>query len=143
MSGRPSSLLSPDRSLHVVERSLPQTLLALIDDLFFSVQVSDTAASLGYEVVVAHTPGDFARHLQETPDLVLVDMGVKNTDWARLIREAKATDRPVIAFGDHTDLEARQLALNAGATAVVANSVVARDLGGLLRKHGKPSSPLA
>lgn len=122
---------------------MPRTLLALIDDLFFSVQVSDTAASLGYEVVVAQTPGEFARHLQETPDLVLVDMGVKNADWARLIRDARATGRPVVAFGDHTDLEARRVALEAGATAVVANSLVARDLGGLLRKHGKPNCPLA
>ncbi|MBI2886915.1 MAG: hypothetical protein HYY02_06880 [Chloroflexi bacterium] len=127
----------------------PKTLLAFIPDLFFAVQVQDTASALGYRVELARDADAFGRELAQGQGLalalVLVDMGAPRTDWESLIRQAHAAGVPVVAFGDHTDLAGRRQALEAGAVTVVANSLVATNLARLLRRYAgrAPVTPAA
>lgn len=114
---------------------MSKRILALIEDLFFAVQVRDTASKLGFRTTVVQQEQEFTEQLASSPDLVLVDTTVGDADWTKLVRAAKAGRRPVVAFGDHRDLEARERALTAGADTFVANAVVATDLAGLLRRH--------
>ena len=50
------------------------------------------------------------------------------------LRQARAADYPVLAFGSHMDLEARAKALAAGAQRVVANSKFSSDMPGLVKR---------
>jgi hypothetical protein len=66
--------------------------------------------------------------------LVIVNFSIQGVDWEAAIRQARALDYSVLAFGSHVDLEAQTRARQAGASRVVANSRFASDMPGLVRR---------
>jgi hypothetical protein len=57
-----------------------------------------------------------------------------NPGWEGLIRQASEQGISAIAFGPHLDADSRKRAKEAGATRVLANSNLERDLPRLLRE---------
>jgi DNA-binding response OmpR family regulator len=114
------------------------SILALEKDLFFSVKMRDTLRHHGLEVITVRTLPAFEEHLaaqgDEKPALVIVNSGTKGVDWEAAIRTARAQNYPVLVFGSHMDLEAREKALQAGAQRVVANSKFSSDMVGLVQR---------
>ena len=113
-------------------------ILALEKDLFFSVKMRDTLRHHGMDVTVVRTLAAFEQRVaaaeDEKPALVIVNAAISGVDWEGAIRRAREQGLPVLAFGSHMDLEARQKALQAGAQRVVANSKFASDMPGLVHK---------
>ena len=113
-------------------------ILALEKDLFFSVKMRDTLQHHGMDVTVVRTLAAFEQRIaaaeDEKPALVIVNAAISGVDWEGAIRRAREQGLPVLAFGSHMDLEARQKALQAGAQRVVANSKFASDMPGLVHK---------
>jgi len=70
----------------------------------------------------------------ERPKLAIVNTATAGVDWEAAIREARQHGLPVLAFGSHMDLEAREKALQAGAQRVVANSKFTSDMPGLVQR---------
>ncbi|MDQ7030692.1 MAG: response regulator [Ardenticatenia bacterium] len=103
---------------------LTKTIVALVADLFFSVRIETALSKRGYEVVVVDTVEGLFRVPQDRPALVIVDIGDMGLDWEKAIRAVRRTwpSVPVLAFGSHVDVDARNRALAAGATRVVARS---------------------
>ena len=112
-------------------------VLALEKDLFFSVKIRDTLRHHDIDAVTVRTLAAFEERLNETgetrPALVIVNTAIKGVDWEAAIRSAKAQGYPILAFGSHMDLEARERALQAGAEKVIANSKFASDMPGLVQ----------
>ena len=113
-------------------------ILALEKDLFFSVKMRDTLRHHGMEVLVVRTLPAFVQRLaatgEEKPKLAIVNTATAGVDWEAAIREARRHGLPVLAFGSHMDLEAREKALRAGAQRVVANSKFTSDMPGLVQR---------
>jgi len=120
-------------------------ILALEKDLFFSVKMRDTLRHHDMEVTIVRTLPAFEQHLtDEKPALAIINTATKGVDWEAAIRTARLHNLPVLAFGSHMDLEARQKALQAGAHKVVANSKFASDMPGLVtRMLNEPTSTTA
>lgn len=100
-------------------------ILALITDLFFSVRVETGLGARGYDVIIADDTDLHDRLTSESPPaLVIVDIGGFGLDWEAAIQSVRThlPSVPILAFGSHVDLDARQRALDAGATKVVAKS---------------------
>ena len=117
---------------------MPKRILALEKDLFFSVKMRDTLRHHEMEVTTVRTLPAFEQHLaasgDEGPALVIVNTATQGVDWEAAIRQARAHGLPVLAFGSHMDLEAREKALSAGALRVVANSKFTSDMPGLVKR---------
>jgi DNA-binding response OmpR family regulator len=113
-------------------------VLALERDLFFAVRMRDTLQHHDIAVTTVRTLPAFEERLQATgaekPELVIVNTAIKGVDWEAAIRTARSQGLPVLAFGSHMDLEAREKALQAGAQKVVANSRFTSDMPGLVRR---------
>ncbi len=113
-------------------------ILALEKDLFFSVKMRDTLRHHGMEVTIVRSLAAFEQRLRitgdEKPVLAIVNTAISGVDWEGAIRRAREHELPVLAFGSHVDLEARQKALQAGAQRVVANSKFASDMPGLVNR---------
>ena len=114
------------------------TILALEKDLFFAVKMRDTLQHHGMRVITARKLAAFEQQLaavgNERPSLVIVNTATQGVDWAAAIRQARASGYPVLAFGSHMDLDAREKALEAGAQRVVANSKFTSDMVGLVQR---------
>lgn len=91
-------------------------------DLMFGVQLQNMALKTGYRFTNARPGSPLA-----DAAVMIVDLGSRG-DWEAAIREVSARGVPVIAFGPHMDAEGRKRAKAAGATRVLANSNLARDL---------------
>ncbi len=116
-----------------------KNILAVVSDIFFSVQVGEAANRLGYKVEYAKTSEEAAEKLASHPDLVILDLAEEGIQWDNIILDVKTGGgtTPVLAFGHHTDLKVRDRALKAGADAVVSNAVFSKDLPKLLKKYIK------
>lgn len=116
-------------------------VLALEKDLFFSVKIRDTLRHYDIEAVTVRTLAAFEEHLNATaenkPALVIINTAIKGVDWEAAIRSAKGYGYPILAFGSHMDLEARDRALKAGAEKVIANSKFSSDMPGLVQSFLK------
>ena len=100
--------------------------LLLYTDLMFGVELQSMARKAGFRFMNLR-PGVAVPE----GDVLVVDMAARG-DWQGAIREAHERGIAVVAFGSHTDTEARRAAKNAGAGRVLANSNLARDLPGIL-----------
>ena|SRR2546426_7907523 len=113
-------------------------ILALEKDLFFSVKMRDTLRHHDIEVTVVRSLLAFMQRLaltgEEQPKLAIINTATVGVDWEAAIREARKHALPVLAFGSHMDLEAREKALQAGAQRVVANSKFTTDMPGLVQR---------
>ena len=100
----------------------PPTVLLYCSDLMFGVQLQNMARAAGLRCLTA-------RPNAPLPDagMMVVDVASRG-DWEGAIREAAARGVKVVAFGPHMDAEGRRRAKEAGASRVLANSNMARDL---------------
>src|SRR5258707_12278277 len=110
-------------------------ILALEKDLFFAVKMRDTLRHHDMEVTTVRTLPAFEQLLAapggEGPELVIVNTATTGVDWESAIRQARTHGLPVLAFGSHMDLEARERAIHAGARRVVATSKFVADMHGV------------
>ncbi|HYP40328.1 MAG TPA: hypothetical protein VEX13_08200 [Chloroflexia bacterium] len=104
----------------------PPTVLLYCTDLMFGVQLQNMARAAGLRYLTA-------RPNAPLPDagLMVVDLASRG-DWEAAISEAAARGVKVVAFGPHMDAEGRRRAKEAGASRVLANSNLTRDLPGIL-----------
>jgi DNA-binding NarL/FixJ family response regulator len=110
------------------------TVLCLVDDLYFSVQIENAARAVGL------TPVGAASSLAEAltnPDLALVvmDLSTRGKRWESQLAEVRAArpDVRILAFGPHVEAPMLRAARAAGATRVVTKQQLVADLPGLLR----------
>src|SRR5579884_3776064 len=111
-------------------------ILALEKDLFFAVKMRDTLRHHDMPVTTVRTLAAFEQQLaaEPKPALAIVNIATSGVDWEAAIRAARAQGLPVLAFGSHMDLDAREKALQAGAQKVVANSRFTSDMPGLITR---------
>jgi hypothetical protein len=105
--------------------------LLFFTDLMFGVQLQNMARATGFTCVTVRPGAPLP-----PGDVLVVDLAARG-DWEEAIRQAAARGTPVIAFGPHMDTAARKRAKEAGASRVLANSNLARDLPSILRETRK------
>jgi len=145
------------------------TILALVSDLFFSVQIESAVKGLGWTLtnidradqIPAQPPlanpaaihADAARHnfiayvADLQPSLIITELNSTTLPWEKwiaAIKSSPATRRiPVIGFGSHVDLDQRQRALNVGCDEVFAKGRFTSDMMSLIQKNARASDPEA
>ncbi len=115
-------------------------IVALVRDLFFTSRITPAIEALGRRAVVLSKAELLEPRCREDPPaLVLIDIGAPRMDWAGAIGTLRANGAlvglPIVAFGPHRDLEARNRAIAAGCTEVVANSKLLLELPSIVRRH--------
>jgi hypothetical protein len=107
---------------------LSPVALLLYTDLMFGSELQAISRKAGFRPVTVR-PGS------ELPagDIMVVDLAARG-DWELSIKAAVARKTPVVAFGPHIDADARRKAKEAGASRVLSNGNLARDLPNILKE---------
>ncbi len=123
-------MINTNRDDEITEKEGALPVLLFYDNLMFGVQLQNMARQAGWRHITVK-PG------APLPDgsMLVVDIDARS-DWESAIREAMQNGIPVLAFGPHTNTEARRRAKEAGASRVLANGNLTRDLPGVLRSLG-------
>lgn len=113
----------------------PRIALVLVKDLFFQTRLASGLNGLGLTPVFLRTEAEIGQ-AAPAAHLAIIDLAARHIDPWDTIRRVRSERPalPVLAFGSHLDLDARQRALAAGADRVVANSALATDLPNLVQR---------
>lgn len=115
-----------------------KALLAVQEDLFFTVKIADGAKRAGLTAIFVKTEAAAMECLAARPLIVVVDLNLKAVDPVQLIRRMKSGEFsgiPVIGYVSHVQVELKQKALEAGCDAVFARSVFSSALAGILGRY--------
>ena len=115
----------------------PAAIVAVLDDLFFTVKINEAAKRAGQPVVFVRSEKDALDQAALLPSLVIVDLNCAAVDPLRLIRSLKADESlrkvRVIGYVSHVQGELKQAAQQAGCDMVLARSAFSQNLPQLLK----------
>jgi CheY-like chemotaxis protein len=114
-------------------------VLAVVEDLLFTVKISDAAKRVGLEVEILKSEKDVLERARERPLLIIIDLNCGCVEPIHLISELKGTPETksisVIGFLSHVQGELKQKAHEAGANIVMARSAFSQNLQQILKRH--------
>jgi len=115
-------------------------ILAVVDDLLFTVKISDAAKRVGLDVEFlksAHYVVEKATH--EKPLLIILDLNNNSVEPLPLISKLEddgvLKDISIIGYLSHVQGELKQKAHEAGANIVMARSAFSQNLQQILKRH--------
>jgi PleD family two-component response regulator len=115
-------------------------ILAVVEDLLFTVKISDAAKRAGLDVEFVKSERDViekAKH--EKPLLIILDLNFNAVQPLKLISKVKGDGEmkqiSVIGYLSHVQGELKQQAQEAGANIVMARSAFSQNLPQILRRH--------
>jgi len=114
-------------------------VLAVVDDLLFTVKISDTAKRLGLETEFLKSDTDVFDRAKTDPLMIIIDLNATSVQPLKLIEKLKSDPDlksiNLIAYLSHVQGELKLKAQEAGANLVMARSAFSQNLPQLLKRH--------
>jgi len=114
-------------------------VLAVLEDLFFSVKINESAKRSGLPVEFVKSEHDALEKARACPALIIVDLNFGGIDPVALISKLKADEQTkaisVLGYVSHVQAELKQQAQAAGANMVLARSAFSQNLAQILQRH--------
>ena len=115
-------------------------ILAVVEDLLFTVKISDAAKRAGLDVEFVKSERDVIdKATHEKPLLVILDLNFAAVEPLKLISKLKSDGEmkqiSVIGYLSHVQGELKQQAQEAGANIVMARSAFSQSLPQILKRH--------
>jgi CheY-like chemotaxis protein len=118
----------------------PKRVLAVVEDLFFVVKITEAAKRAGFSCDVVRTAAAAIEKAAAAPPLLIViDLNARALEPVELIATLKATPAlqgvSIVGFVSHVEVELKLRAQAAGADMVLARSAFSLNLPQLLARH--------
>ncbi len=115
-------------------------ILAVVEDLLFTVKISDAAKRAGLEVEFVKSERDvIEKATSEKPLLIILDLNFSSVQPLKLITKLKSNSDikqiSLIGYLSHVQGELKQQAQEAGANIVMARSAFSQNLPQILKRH--------
>ena len=123
-----------------MQKRSSKKILAVLEDLFFRVKISDAAKRSGLDVEFVKAEQDALAAAQaDTPLLIILDLNCNGVNPLKLVGKLKGDSGlkqvSVIAFLSHIQGELKQKAHEAGCDMVLARSAFSQNLPQILKRH--------
>lgn len=113
--------------------------LAVLEDLFFTVKINESAKRAGMPVEFLKNEADVLEKAKGKPSLILIDLNYGGIDPLELVKKLKSGDEtksvPLIGYLSHVQGELKQQAQQAGCNMVLARSAFSQNLLQILKRH--------
>ena len=114
-------------------------VLAVLEDLFFTVKINESAKRAGLPVEFVKSEQDVLDRAKANPALIIMDLNYAGIEPLKLIRKLKAEpetkDVALIGYLSHVQGELKQQAQQAGCNMVLARSALSQNLPQILKRH--------
>ena len=116
---------------------MPDEVLVLVDDLFFSSKIASTARLCSVPARLLNTPRELLRNADpEKVKLIIIDLNGRTTQPVRAIQELKGSSAgdaiPILAYFSHVQTELAEEARQAGAGWILPRSAFSARLADIL-----------
>ena len=117
----------------------PKRVLAVVNDLFFSVKITDAAKRSGLELEFVKDSAQVLEKAKTRPSLIILDLNFDAVDPLALIGTLKQTPDTrgvsLIGYLSHVQGELKQQAQEAGCDMVLARSAFSQNMGQIFKRH--------
>lgn len=114
-------------------------VLAVLDDLFFTVKINEAAKRAGMDVEFVKSEKDVLDKAKQMPALIILDLNYSGVHPLKLVNKLKGNSDlkqiSLIAYLSHVQGELKQAAHEAGCDMVLARSVFSQNLPVILKRH--------
>jgi PleD family two-component response regulator len=117
----------------------PKKILAVLEDLFFTVKINETAKRAGMPIEFVKSEHDALERAKSRPALIIIDLNCHSVHPLKLVQKLKAEDDTksitLIGYLSHVQGELKQQAQEAGCNMVLARSAFSQNLPQILKRH--------
>jgi len=114
-------------------------VLAVVEDLFFTVKINEAAKRAGLSVAFVKSERDTLDQAAENPALIILDLNFAGIEPVHLIQKLKADPAlkkiSLLGYVSHVQGELKQAAQEAGCDMVLARSAFSQNLPQILKRH--------
>jgi PleD family two-component response regulator len=122
-----------------MQRQDVKKILAVVNDLFFSVKITEAAKKAGMQVEFLKDEGDVLAKAKDKPALIIFDLNFESVQPINLIERLKSSadtkSISLIGYLSHLQAELKQKAQEAGCNMVLARSAFSQNLPMILKRH--------
>jgi CheY-like chemotaxis protein len=116
-----------------------KNILAVLEDLFFTVKINESAKRAGMPVQFVKSQTDALDRAKNKPAVMIIDLNCGSIDPIQLIRTLKADPDlksiNLIGYVSHVQGELKQQAQEAGCDLVMPRSAFSQNLQQILKRH--------
>jgi Response regulator containing a CheY-like receiver domain and a GGDEF domain len=113
-----------------------KTVLAVVNDLFFSAKISGAAKLTGVSLKYVTNEQDLWEKAQANPSLIVFDLNFSSVEPVRLIEKLKSDPAlkriPLLGYLSHVQVDLQQRAMEAGCDQVMPRSSFSMNLNQIL-----------
>lgn len=114
-------------------------IVAVVDDLLFTVKITDMAKRTGLPVEFVKNGPDVLQAAKSNPLLIIIDLNTHALDPIESIRALKTDPNTegvnLLGYVSHVDGDLKQKAHDAGCDMVMARSAFSQNLPMILKRH--------
>jgi CheY-like chemotaxis protein len=114
-------------------------VLAVVEDLFFTVKIHESAKRAGLPIEFVKSEIDALEKAREHPAVIIIDLNFDRIEPLKLIAKLKADDATkdinLIGYVSHVQGELKQAAQTAGCNMVLARSAFSQNLPTIFKRH--------
>jgi PleD family two-component response regulator len=118
---------------------MQKRVLAVVNDLFFSVKLTDAAKRAGLALEFIKEPKDVLEKALEKPSLIIFDLNFEAVEPLNLIATLKGNPATkgisLIGYLSHIQAELKVQAQDAGCDMVLARSAFSQNLPQIFKRH--------
>jgi CheY-like chemotaxis protein len=118
---------------------MPKKVLAVIEDLFFTVKINESAKQAGLTAEFVRSEIDAIDRAKLQPSVIVIDLNCASIDPLRLIGDLKASPElkgiNLLGFVSHVQGELKQKAQEAGCNMVLARSAFSQNMNQIFKRY--------
>jgi CheY-like chemotaxis protein len=118
---------------------MPKKVLAVIEDLFFTVKINEAAKHAGLTAEFVKSEVDALDRAKAQPSVIVIDLNCVSIDPLRLIGDLKSSPDlkgiSVLAFVSHVQADLKQKAQEAGCDMVLARSAFSQNMQQIFKRY--------
>lgn len=123
--------------------SAKKRVVAVLNDLMFTVKIQEAAKRAGVDAVFVKSQADALDRAKEDPAVMILDLNHTGAEPLQLISilkgSAETKDIPLVGYVSHVQVDLRQAAQEVGCDVVVARSAFVQHLPELLGRFAESS----
>lgn len=117
----------------------PKRVLAVVNDLFFSVKITDAAKRNGLELEFVKQSEAVMQKALQKPSLIVLDLNFEAVLPLEMITQLKSSPETrgisLIGYLSHIQGELKQAAQDAGCDMVLARSAFSQNMSQIFKRH--------
>jgi len=117
----------------------PKTILAVVNDLFFQVKLTEAAKRAGLALEFVKESKEVLEKAKSKPSLIIFDLNFEHVDTVKLIIKLKGHSDTkgisLIGYLSHIQADLKQQAQEAGCDMVLARSAFSQNMPQIFKRH--------